>query len=161
MDPRSQATRILNSIGAVLVRKRKHEVWRLPDGKNWVRSSTPSDCHSDLNNLSQLKRTTGLEEQIHKNPDRQAKKPHGGDGKRPKFQPVGQSPLADALRLTGYAEAVLQSKIEDLENQLVDARASRDHAKERLQLNQQEMDHCWGCRLRHGLRQLLSRLKPE
>lgn len=56
MDARSEATRILEQNGAILKRDKKHEVWQLPNGKQFVRASTPSDIRSDQNSLADLKR---------------------------------------------------------------------------------------------------------
>ena len=34
---------LLHSVGAELIPKRRHEVYRLPDGRNFAQSRTPSD----------------------------------------------------------------------------------------------------------------------
>lgn len=154
-NPRQKATSLLKTLGAILVRKRKHEIWRLPDGRNWVRASTPSDSHSDANNFAQLKNLVGVEEIRIKNPDRVEKKKHGGDGKRRQLQPVGNSQLADALRLSGAAESVLRDRIRELEsdlsmreNELRQMRESRDSQRRVARQLSAEVRICWGCRLR-------------
>jgi hypothetical protein len=60
-EPRDEAEEILRSHGAVLARQRKHEVWKFPDGRTFVRASTPSDVNGDRNSLRQLKRLLGLD----------------------------------------------------------------------------------------------------
>lgn len=59
-DPRDEQDRIFRQHGAVLVRQRKHEIWRFPDGKTFTRPKTPSDVCSDKNSLMCLKSMLGL-----------------------------------------------------------------------------------------------------
>jgi len=54
MDYRRETDAILKRSGAVLLRQRKHEVWRLPNGETLVRSSTPSDWHANENAYKDL-----------------------------------------------------------------------------------------------------------
>lgn len=60
MNPKERVYSLLSSVGAVLKRRKNHEVWQLPNGKNFVRSCTPSDVRGDLNNLSDLKHALGV-----------------------------------------------------------------------------------------------------
>lgn len=46
----------LKNVGAVLVRHNKHEVWKLPNGRKFFKTGTPSDRRSELNDLACLKR---------------------------------------------------------------------------------------------------------
>lgn len=46
----------LKRAGAVLVRQRKHQVWRLPDGRNFVMAATPSDGRASANQIQMLRR---------------------------------------------------------------------------------------------------------
>lgn len=46
----------LKRAGAWLVRAHKHQVWRLPDGRNFVMSSSPSDHRAAQNQMRTLKR---------------------------------------------------------------------------------------------------------
>ena len=46
----------LKRAGAVLVRQRKHQIWRLPDGRNFVMAATPSDGRATANQVQQLRR---------------------------------------------------------------------------------------------------------
>lgn len=53
MTPLNEA---LYKAGATLIRSRKHNVWRLPDGRIFVTPRSPSDPRSVRNCLAQLKR---------------------------------------------------------------------------------------------------------
>lgn len=46
----------LKRSGAVLVRQKNHQVWRLPNGRNYVMSQTPSDHRAARNQLKVLRR---------------------------------------------------------------------------------------------------------
>ena len=48
--------RMLRDCGAVLVRQRKHEVWKLPNGTTFVRSKTPSDRFALKKQIATLSR---------------------------------------------------------------------------------------------------------
>jgi len=42
--------------GAVLIRRKNHQVWRLPNGRKYVMSQTPSDGRAGRNQAAVLKR---------------------------------------------------------------------------------------------------------
>jgi len=46
----------LKRAGAVLVRQKNHQVWRLPNGRRYVMSQTPSDGRAGKNQAAVLKR---------------------------------------------------------------------------------------------------------
>lgn len=50
MNPREQVNELLAQHGAVLLRRKNHEVWQLPNGKQFVRGLTSSDAKADANN---------------------------------------------------------------------------------------------------------------
>lgn len=54
MDPAVQTTQLLNTIGARLIRQRKHLVYELPNGARFVQARTPSDHRSAMNSLKDL-----------------------------------------------------------------------------------------------------------
>jgi hypothetical protein len=56
MSPSAEIAVLLRNADATLVRRRKHEIYRLRCGRIFVRSCTPSDCRSEKNSLSVLKR---------------------------------------------------------------------------------------------------------
>jgi hypothetical protein len=41
---------------AVLIRERKHKIFRFPDGRIFVQSATPGDCFAERNALATLRR---------------------------------------------------------------------------------------------------------
>jgi hypothetical protein len=47
-------TQQLKQCGAVLLRQRTHEVWRLPNGRRFVRSVSPSDRYAFRNQEREL-----------------------------------------------------------------------------------------------------------
>jgi hypothetical protein len=51
---------ILQEAGAVLVRQRKHKIFRFQDGLIWVLPKTPSDTRAWKNNLAGLRRRLGM-----------------------------------------------------------------------------------------------------
>lgn len=46
----------LKRCGAVLVRQHKHQVWRLPNGRNFVMANTASDHRAEKNQIQVLRR---------------------------------------------------------------------------------------------------------
>jgi len=60
MSPQREVFTILNDVGAVLVRQRKHRIFRFSDRSIWVCPNTASDRRAWLNNLSDLRRRLNL-----------------------------------------------------------------------------------------------------
>lgn len=142
MDLRDEATELLIEAGAKVARHKKHEVWKLPDGRIWTRSKTPSDSHSDQNNLSDLKKMLGIRDGGWSNPDRVKKKPdHGGDGKYREWPSVGSNPFADQLRMSGAVENKLREEIQMFKDHIMTIEAELLHERAARQA-------CWYCRLR-------------
>lgn len=73
---------LLKTHGAVLERKNKHPVWRFPDGRIFVHSSTPSDVRAERNNLSNLRKLLGVKRESTKNPERRTKRGVASDAWR-------------------------------------------------------------------------------
>lgn len=55
-----ECLRILKDHGAIVVRKRKHKIWRFADGRIFVSPQTPSDKLAWKNQLTSLRRFLGL-----------------------------------------------------------------------------------------------------
>lgn len=55
-NPRDEADRLLRAGGATLIRSKRHEVWRLPNGEIFVRPQTPSCARGTINSLVRLRR---------------------------------------------------------------------------------------------------------
>ena len=55
---RTKVSDELQRLGAVLIRTKKHDVWRLPDGRRFVVAQSPSDARSEANTLADLRRVT-------------------------------------------------------------------------------------------------------
>jgi hypothetical protein len=56
MSIEKQISNHLQSIGAVLVRSKRHNVWRLPNGRVIVTSQSPSRRHAFNHELRDIKR---------------------------------------------------------------------------------------------------------
>lgn len=122
MNPAVKVQRLLESVGAFLVRKRKHEIWRLPNGKNHVVACTSSDKRSGHNSFSDLKHQLGICTAVRtESPAVKVKKSytkrHAGNGKRIAYTPIDQ-PFANALRLSGAVETGLRHQIDSLQHEM-------------------------------------------
>ena len=71
MNPSAEVTRLLEQSGAVLVRHKKHLVYRLPNGTTYTRAKTASDNRAERNNLTTLRRALGV---CTTNPDEKEKR---------------------------------------------------------------------------------------
>ncbi len=60
MDSRQQISRLLKEHRAELVRKNRHEVYRLPNGAIFVTGTTQTDERGWRNRLAQLRRVLGI-----------------------------------------------------------------------------------------------------
>lgn len=140
----SEVDLLLKNAGAVLIRKRKHEVWRLPDGRNFVRAQTPSDKKADVNSLTDLKKILGIKNE-NGGGIRREKKQKNRREEIPHYQ-KNINPLADKLRLTGITESALRERIEFLEKQ-------NDLLTEELS------ESCWFCSLRNYVKMIFIAIK--
>ena len=57
---KTQVAALLKQHRATLVRTKRHNVWKFPDGKMFTTAQTPSDIHAEDNQLRDLKRLLGL-----------------------------------------------------------------------------------------------------
>jgi hypothetical protein len=125
----------LDAVGARLKRDRKHLIYELPNGRNFVVAQTPSDSRGEQNAISDLRAVAGVEvkpERRKASADVRAERRRrpGRQGDAPKWGlPAESSPLAAALRDVGLVEQQLRSRIGQLESQL----ASRDEQIARLE----------------------------
>lgn len=155
MNPRKQVDSILARLGAILKRQHKHQVWQLPNGKTFVRASTPSDTRSDANNLRDLRRVVpeAIPAAVIKNPDRKPKVAHGGNGKRVPLQ-AAPTVLGSALLSSGAVELALRAKISCLENELSQARFSREVLLQKHAQHFKWSVRCPICRFRRFIQNL-------
>jgi hypothetical protein len=73
MGTEDQIRNLLRDHGAVLVRHRRHNVWRFPDGRTIVRSKTPSDWRHSMRALTDLHHVLGVRRRRRKNHGRKRK----------------------------------------------------------------------------------------
>jgi hypothetical protein len=100
-----QVNQLLKDSGAELVRDHKHEVWRLPNGANFIRSKTPSDGNTGYADLTTLRRALGVENKGKGEGERRVKRVKGR-----KALPTAGAERTPAMR-GGLAEQLEQSGI--------------------------------------------------
>ncbi len=52
--------RLIRQHGGELIRQRRHQIWRFPDGWQFVRAGTPSDHRALYNQLADVRRLLNL-----------------------------------------------------------------------------------------------------
>lgn len=139
---RDKVDELLKQTGAVLIRHKKHEIWKLPNGQNFVRAQTPSDKKADTNSLSDLKNLLGLNDERGREGVRREKKTSNGRTETFHYERSINTGLADKLRLTGTVENSLRERISILENQ-------------NKLLIEESSEICWFCNLKSKLRKWL------
>lgn len=138
MNARAKVSELLESCGAVLKRQRKHEVYELPNGKNFVRAKTPSDTKSDLNNLSDLKHQLQIvtPRKIGAAPSRaklsKAKPTKQVSTERMKSK-VASLSLAESLRMAGLTDDVIRDRVSDIETRLCDLESRQHEVEQRFE----------------------------
>ena len=151
MNPREKVDGLLKSIGAVLKRRKKHEVWQLPDGGMFTRACTPSDIRADNNNLSDLKRAAGILDPERGNPGQRRDRRNKPGRHESEMKITPAPPRSEfALRLA-YVQAM--EDLERLRAEVVGLMASTDYWKAVANTP----CPCWWCRARrrmtgHGAR---------
>lgn len=110
MNDREEVEALIRAHGGVLVRSRKHRVYKFPDGRTFTLSSTPSDSiHAERNNLSDLRHFLGIRREIRKNPDRKPKS-HGKAPRRRYVVPLAPVPVPDwKQKLSGLIQFCRES----------------------------------------------------
>lgn len=129
---------LLRQHGAVLVRQAKHKIWKLPNGRNYVESSTPSAQNSDLNHLSDLRRALEIPNNGGRAGQRREKPRTQGRTEPIRYEKFNSS-LAEQLQLSGAAQSVLQDEI-DMQKHHIEVLTERIAFLEHPQ--------CWWCKLR-------------
>lgn len=120
MDKSREIESILKEHGAVLHRRKKHLVWRFPDGRIFIQAATASDERSVANNLGDLKKLLGLQSE-HKEGVRRVKTRTAGRSEQSFTRHSSRTPntsLADQLKVVGAVERAHQERIDTLERQL-------------------------------------------
>lgn len=51
---------LLKEVGAVLVRTKRHNVWRLPNGSTVIMSQSPSDFRAEANRVREIRHKMGM-----------------------------------------------------------------------------------------------------
>jgi hypothetical protein len=147
MDAESEVQRLLAESGAVLSRDRKHEIWSLPNGRNFVRPKTPSDFRSARNSLSDLRRELGVAEKQGEPGERRERKP-----KRREERPcvihssAGNTTMREKLLGAGVVEATLRETVAELRGLTGELAERNTHLQE--QIAHMEDERCWWCRIK-------------
>ena len=144
---------ILAAAGAELVRRRKHQIYRLPDGRVWTVPSSPS-CHRWAeNNLHELRKMVG--------PLPILPKPDAGKPRERKLRKPGRTAadklnigvaaevrrltMAEQLQASGAVEMALRLDIQDRDDVIDSLTEKLDNM---LSEHQKPCTGCWWCRLR-------------
>jgi|SRR5947209_7345142 len=124
MYARKEIARLLKESGAVL-RRGKHSVWHLPNGRNFVESVSPSDHRAPHTSLALLRRLLGAHD-----PER------GSPGEPPERKPKLRSQTSastrrrpeeiNLLKLSGIIKAPLKERVSAL---LEEVRSNRRPSK--------------------------------
>lgn len=155
---------LLKQAGATFVRRSKHYIFALPNGKKLTVAGTPSDRNAYKNKIRDIQKAGGLVEEKHKNPDRVAKQGRLDSSGRPVTRewyaadkkPAPRLPsLADQLSAYGITERAQRQQIEDLQGELAIKNATIEYQEERIGRFLGEIErledwecHCSICRLR-------------
>lgn len=104
MDAKTQVEALLKSSGAVLVRKKKHQVWKFPNGKTLTIAATPSDRRAYANVLRDL---AAIGVKPEPRPKRDATKPPvKPNGKRKKAEKPKRTAIVSVDRDCNWDEAL-------------------------------------------------------
>jgi hypothetical protein len=103
MNPSHEINRLLEQSGALLVRHKKHLVYRLPNGETYTRAKTASDHRAEKNNLVILRHALGI--------GRESQKPKG-ERTMQQQQPTPAPPVAIAPPPPAPPKAALKDRIE-------------------------------------------------
>ena len=144
-----EVKRLLKENGAVLIRHRKHLIYKLSSGAIFVQANTPSDVRSDENNLRDLRKLLGnapprgMVGERREKRDRPGRSPCGV-----KIMPSANTAMLDALRKVSLTEDALTAKIAVLTLQLRESRRANHRKKLQLRKIQYHCQSCWGCSIR-------------
>lgn len=146
MSARAKVNDLLTQAGAVLKRKRKHEIWSLPNGRNFVRPATPSDQKSDANGLSDLKHALNIVKPVAVQGERRAKKvTHGPAQPKTRYKKPETLSLAQSLRMAGLTDDALRDRMAAQETRMCEL-------EQRLVTVESHIANCLACRLSAWLR---------
>lgn len=141
MSARDRVNKLLSQAGAVLLRKRKHEIWRLPNGQNFVRASTSSDQRAEHNNLSDLRHTLGAVKSTATQGERRPKRlKRGAAPAKTQYKRVETLSLAQSLRMAGLTDDALRDRMAEMETRMREL-------EQRLEAAENHIASCWACRL--------------
>lgn len=131
MKPTKKVLEALDAVGAKLKRAKRHKVFELPNGRNVVIPSTPSDSRrGEQNALCDIRKAAGIvPEPKPEKPVRERRRKPGRDEPPRLGLPRESDPMALAFRKTGLVEQQLRSRIGELESAL----ATRDALIVRLE----------------------------
>lgn len=142
MNPEIEVSRLLKADGAILKREKNHEVWKLSNGKSFVRAKTPSDANGPLNNLTDLKKALGVADPERGKPgerrERKTKAPP--TVKQSLTVPTVNGALQERLLVTGITDRARVVQIAELTERIANQRVE-------LALLSERQSRCWGCRL--------------
>jgi hypothetical protein len=97
-DPRVELEQLIKEHTGVLVRQKKHKVYRFPNGLNFILSSTPECPLAYDNALSSLKKVLGINDPNRGLPgERREKRIKRKNTRGSKMPPSGSSPIQEPV----------------------------------------------------------------
>jgi hypothetical protein len=159
VSPETEIDRLIAAHGGVLARDKRHNVWKFPNGGQWVQAKTPSDSRAWANALSDLRKVLGIADPERGKPGERRTVRKQPPVRAKKIEPAGplNSALADQLLASGAVERKLREEIERLTGVVTAERcAAAALAKcysEIVVEMKRERDACLPCRLRRWWRQ--------
>lgn len=115
---KNKVEELLKQSGAVLIRSKRHQIWRLPNGKTFVRSKTPSSRNTDKKSYADLRNLLGIHDETRgQKGERRPKKTSGKRLETFVYNRSVNTTLADQLSINKILEESLREKVQVLENQ--------------------------------------------
>lgn len=149
-----EISRILKQHRAALVRTKRHNVWKFPDGRIFTTAQSPSDFRASNNQLRDLKRLLGLNGVRGVAGERRVPQNKPGVARPSRVTASVDSVLQEKLRMVGLVEDGLKVKLATLAIELRESRAANHRKKIQLRQVNEHCVRCLGCRLRRWWRRI-------
>ena len=136
MNPEIEIQKLLNENGAKLLRNNKHQVWGLPNGREFTCANTPSDRRAAANALSDLRKVLEISDPNRGQPgERRARKAKAGRYMSTPTSCINSS-MHDQLSKVGLVEDMLNEQIAALKAELAESRVTSKKYHSHL-------ERCW------------------
>lgn len=155
-DPAVEVSRLLKEHRAVLVRTKRHQVYRFPNGRVFTMASTPSDFRAAANQLTDLRRTLGIDTERGLPGERREKRCKPGRSGPGRITSSIDPVMLEAMRKAGLLEDRLNDKIAALTIQLRFSRIANKRRRKHLSKMQGYCPACWWCKFKRWWRDIVA-----